>query len=143
MGDNKVVYAETLKYDDSDNDDTYNRNNKIVDQYNSNKNENNIMKEGILEKVIKTSSSGGNSGSHKGKGPGRGTVRGDNPRKHRSTPHTNSSSSSNSSGNSNNNDRNDKNQNSSKAVTDDDNDQRGSGWTLLSAGGCHYLDDGR
>ena len=143
MVDNKDVYAEILKYDDSDNDDTYNKNNKIVDQYDSNKNDNNIMKERTLEKVIRTSSSGGNSGSHKGKGPGRGTVRGDNPRKHRSTPHTNSSSSSNSSGNSNNNDRNDKNQNSSKAVTDDDNDQRGSGWTLLSAGGCHYLDDGR
>ena len=85
-------------------------------------------------------SGGGDSGSRTGKR--RGNIKGDNPRRRRQPQrdrdnnnnsshinHTNSSTYSNGTNN--------------DVYNNDTEDTRSTGWTLLSAGGCHYLDDGR
>ena len=116
--------------------------------------------------------SGGADSSNKGSGR-RGRINGGNSPRHRMPPkrHSNSSSSnpndnSNNNNNNNNNDKNDSDSNKNDTgtgpgtgtgsggkiahgngtarsnITDPSVDER-YGWTLLSAGGCHYLDDGR
>ena len=123
-----------------------------TDDDNHKSNRNNRNYEISEQRNVDISSSGGDSGSHKGKGPGRGNAKGDNPRRHRPPPHNNSSSvvnsntKNNSSNNGNTDDKNKKDRNGSRDGDIDNwnsNDKKGDGWTLLSAGGCHYLDDGR
>jgi hypothetical protein len=81
-------------------------------------------------------SGGGDSGT-RGGGKGKGNIKGDNPHRrptHRgngNNTHSNSTGPVNSYNNT---------VQGNKTETVDD---RRNGWTLLSAGGCHYLDDGR
>jgi hypothetical protein len=80
-------------------------------------------------------SGGGDSGTRGGKG--KGNIKGDNP--HRRPIHHGNSNNTHSNGtipiSSNN--------STAEGNKTDSVDERRNGWTLLSAGGCHYLDDGR
>lgn len=92
-----------------------------------------------LNSVERLLSGGGDSGTS---GKGRGNIKGD-PRRHRQPPpHHNSNSTSNSTGGGS---RGGAGVSNSSAVSrnDSSDDDSRSGWALLSAGGCHYLDDGR